>query len=103
MNKLGYKYKLASNTAYVYDKCINSYKFFGYLKDLYYMRKTSKYPKIIKDIMVITHGMCAKRNKTEIKKVDFLGMTDKEIEEVIRNEWGIINSRLTRLITQKEQ
>lgn len=88
MNKLGYKYKLASNTAYVYDKCMNSYKFFGYLKDLYYMRKTSKYPKIIKDIMVITHGMCAKRNKTEIKKVDFLNMTDEEIEGAIRNEMG---------------
>ena len=48
LDKIGYKYKLASKTAYVYDKYDHGYKYFDYLEKLYDIRKTSKHPSIIK-------------------------------------------------------
>ena len=89
LDKLGYKYKLASNIGYVYEKYDYGYKYFDYLKMLFDMRKTSKYPSIIKDILVCTGGMCSKRNKIKINMdMNFAEMTDEEFEGKIREQVG---------------
>ncbi len=63
LDYLGYKYELADNTAYIYDKFVTGDKFFCYSKDLYKMRK--EYP-VIKDVMSSTWGACAKKNKLKL-------------------------------------
>ena len=89
LDKIGYKYKLASKTAYVYDKYDHGYKYFDYLEKLYDIRKTSKHPSIIKDIMASTGGMCSQRNKVKINmNMNFVEMTDEEFESAIRKEVG---------------
>ena len=91
MDEYNYKYELLDNTAYIYDKSVCGKKFFGYMKDLYEIRKTSKNGDIYKKIMAQTGGMCAKKNiiKVYLKK-NIEEMTDEEID-------AKINKRIKKL------
>ena len=91
MDEYNYKYELLDNTALIYDKSVCSKNIFGYMKDLYEMRKTSKNGDIYKQIMAQTGGMCAKKNiiKVYLKK-NIEEMTDEEID-------AKINKRIEKL------
>ena len=82
LDYLGYKYELADNTAYIYDKYVRGNKIFGYLKKPYEMRKD--YP-VVKEIMSSTWGVCAKKNKLKLR-IDLENEEGEENPEIAQYE-----------------